>query len=119
MELTRLLSNKGWDLEERRVLLMMIVRVINLQSPELRQQYVEHLEEMEGNNVAYVTFVEEYFANKGMMRGMEQGMKQGITQGRHTEKLETAARMRAMGMSECDIQKVTQLSPAELASTRP
>lgn len=120
MELTRLLADKGWDLEERRVILLMIVRVLNLETPELCQRYVESLEEMGGNNVAYVTFVEEYFSNKGMAKGIEQGIEQGIErgieQGRYTEKLETAARMRALGMSDQDIQRITELSPAELIS---
>ena len=49
-----------------------------------------------------LSFVEEYFLNKGTITG------------RREEKFETARRLRAMGLSDSDISKATDLPIEEI-----
>ena len=50
---------------------------------------------------------------KGMEKGMEKGMKQGIekgkAEGKHEANTETAQRLLAMGLSDEEVAKATQL----------
>ena len=54
---------------------------------------------------------------KGMEKGMEKGMKQGIekgkAEGKHEANTETAQRLLAMGLSDEEVAKATQL-PLEI-----
>lgn len=102
-ELTRLLAGKGWDEKDRRDLLILIARMINLEDKGLQQQYVADVKAMKGeNNMAAMTFIEKYFKDEG------------ISLGRHEEKFDTARRMRDAGMPVADIHKFTNLSLEDL-----
>ena len=112
LTLTRLLAKKGWSEKDRRDILLFIARVINLKDHNLRRQYVADIKRMgEDKDMAYVSFIEEYFRGEGKI--------EGISEGRRAEKLATAARLRALGMADKDILKATELSPEELNAACP
>ena len=107
LQLTRLLAEKGWSAEDRRDILLFIERIINLRSRELHQQYMTELTEMKGEgNMAYVSFIEEYF--RGM--GKAEGKAEGKTEGARQALMDTAKRMLDKGMSSQDILEYTHLS---------
>ena len=98
------MAKKGWCEKDRRDILLFIERVINLKDHNLRRQYVADIKRIgEDKDMAYVSFIEEYFRDEGRL----------------AEKLATAARMRGLGMADQDILKVTELSLEELNATRP
>ena len=61
-----------------------------------------------------LSFVEEYFLNQGIAVGEARGEKRGESRGRREANLETARRLRAMGLSDSDISKATDLPIEEI-----
>ena len=65
-----------------------------------------------------LSFVEEYFLNQGIAvgeaRGEARGEKLGELRGRREANLETARRLRVMGLSDSDISKATDLPIEEI-----
>ncbi|MDE5760499.1 MAG: Rpn family recombination-promoting nuclease/putative transposase [Bacteroides sp.] len=53
---------------------------------------------------------------KGMDKGMEEGMKQGIEEGKHRQLIDTARRMKELGMDDDLIAHATGLSSEEIAN---
>ncbi len=100
LTLTRLLALKGWNEEDRRDIFNFIVRAVNLKDVALRQKFTRVIEG-DGDTMT-LSFVEEYFLNKGTITG------------RREEKFETARRLRAMGLSDSDISKATDLPIEEI-----
>ena len=106
-ELTRLLAGKGWDEKDRRDLLILIARMINLEDKGLQQQYVADVKAMKGeNSMAAMTFIEKFFR--------DEGRNEGFSLGRREANFETARRMRDAGMPDTDIHRFTNLSLEEL-----
>ena len=106
-ELTRLLAGKGWNEKDRRDLLILIARMINLEDKGLQQQYVADVKAMKGeNNMAAMTFIEKYFK--------DEGRNEGFSLGRREANFDTARRLREMGMADPDIHRATSLSFEEL-----
>ena len=106
LTLTRQLASKGWNEEDRRDIFNFIVRAVNLKDVELKQKFTQVIEEGDGDTMT-LSFVEEYFLNKGV--------NEGVITGRHEANLETARRLRAMGLSDSDISKATDLAVEEFA----
>ena len=102
LTLTRQLSSKGWNEEDRRDIFNFIVRAVNLRDVELRQKITRVIKEGEEDKMT-LSFVEEYFLDKGVIAG------------RREANLETARRLRAMGLSDSDISKATDLPVEEFA----
>ena len=99
LKLTRLLAEKGLSEEDRRDLLIFVERIINLQSHDLRKQYVADIMEMKGEaNMAYVSFIEEYFRGEGERQAQ----------------LKTAKRMLDGGMPPQEVLKYTDISFEDL-----
>ena len=118
-ELTRLLAGKGWDEKDRRDLLILIARMINLKDEGLQQRYVNDVRTMKGESgMAAMTFIEKYFKDEGFSLGRDEGFSlgrnEGISLGRREANFETARRMRDAGMPVADIHKFTNLSFEEL-----
>ena len=110
-EITRLLADKGWDEKDRRDLLILVARIINLEDKGLQQQYVADIKEMKGENtMAAITFIEKYFRDEGVTIGEERGRNEG----RREANFETARRMRDAGMADPDIHRFTNLSLEEI-----
>ena len=108
-ELTRLLAGKGWNEKDRRDLLILIARMINLEDKGLQKQYVEDVQAMKGESgMAAMTFIEKYFK--------DEGRNEGFNLGRREANFETARRMRDAGMPVADIHKFTNLSFEELGT---
>ena len=115
LQLTRLMSEKGWSAEDRKDVLVFIERIINLQNRELFEQYVAEFMKMKGEpNMAYVSFIEEYFRNEGRAEGRAEGKAEGRTEGEYQARLEMAQKMQAGGMPPQDILKYTGLSCDDL-----
>ena len=68
MTLTRQLASKGWNEEDRRDIFNFIVRAVNLKDVELKQKFTRVIEEGDGYKMT-LSFVEEYFLNKGVNEG--------------------------------------------------
>ena len=117
LTLTRQLASKGWNEEDRRDIFNFIVRAVNLRDVELRQKFtrvIEEGEEGDGDKMT-LSFVEEYFLNKGLNQGISVGEARGESRGRREANLEIARRLRAMGLSDSDISKATDLPVEEFA----
>ena len=114
LKLTRLLASKGWGKEERKDIFNFIVRAVNLKDEALQQKYIH---DFQGDDtMAQLTFVEQYFRDKGHSEGLHEGISIGEERGRREANFETARRLRAMGMIDNDIQKATNLSFDEISS---
>ena len=113
LTLTRLLALKGWNEEDRRDIFNFIVRAVNLKDVALRQKFTRVIKEGDGNTMT-LSFVEEYFLNQGIAVGEARGEKRGESRGRREANLETARRLRAMGLSDSDISKATDLPIEEI-----
>ena len=110
LTLTRQLASKGWNEEDRRDIFNFIVRAVNLRDVELKQKFTRVIEEGEEDKMT-LNFVEEYFLDKGIAVGEARGEARG----RREANLETARRLRAMGLSDFDISKATDLAVEEFA----
>ncbi|GHV48883.1 hypothetical protein FACS1894204_13370 [Synergistales bacterium] len=74
--LTDLLSERGWDMEDKRNLLNFLERIMNLKDKQLRIKYEEHIEQLDKEGkVMYVSVVEEKYVAKGMEKGREEMAK--------------------------------------------
>ena len=123
LQLTRLLAEKGWSAKDRKDILLFIERIINLKSLDLHRQYMAKLIELKGEaNMAYVSFIEEYFRSagkaegraEGKAEGRAEGRAEGIAQGERQAQLKTAKKMLDGGMPPQDVLKYTDLSFADL-----
>lgn len=67
-----------------------------------------------------LSFVEEYFRDKGLAEGREMGLAEGraegLVEGKREANFETARRLRTAGMSDDDIHKFTDLSFEDIRS---
>ena len=117
LKLTRLLASKGWGKEERKDIFNFIVRAVNLKDESLQQKFIHDIHDFQGDDtMAQLTFVEQYFRDKGHSEGLNEGITIGEERGRREANFETARRLRAMGMIDNDIQKATNLSFDEINS---
>ena len=117
LNLTRLLASKGWGKEERKDIFNFIVRAVNLKDESLQQKFIQDIHDFQGDDtMAQLTFVEQYFRDKGHSEGLNEGITIGEERGRREANFETARRLRAMGMIDNDIQKATNLSFDEINS---
>ena len=117
LKLTRLLASKGWGKEERKDIFNFIVRAVNLKDESLQQKFIHDIHDFQGDDtMAQLTFVEQYFRDKGHSEGLNEGITIGEERGRREANFETARRLRAMGMIDNDIQKATNLSFDEISS---
>ena len=85
-ELRGLLGEKGWSGKDIRDLLIFIERIINLKDHALREEYNTYAEEMEEKQMAYESWIEKHFHDKGRQEGRQEGMtlgrQEGMTLGR-------------------------------------
>lgn len=93
LKIMRNLYGRGMKEEDRRRILVFISRLINLKDVGLTKQFIEELEELEGeNNMRELTWLEEYFRDKaiaiGEERGKEQGRSEGIAVGKEQGRFE-------------------------------
>ena len=99
---TRLLAELGWDMEEKRSLLLFAQRITNLKDETLKAEYVAYLEQLdEEGKIVYVSIAEEYYTKKGIEKGIEQGIEKG--------KLEVARNLLARGDSPEAVSNIAGL----------
>ncbi len=118
-ELTQLLFQKGWKLEERRDLLLFLSRIVSLEDDSLRENFVRDLKKMKGENtMAVVTFIEKHFMAEGLEKGRAEGKVEGIVTGKREEKLAIAYNLLNDGIPDSGICKYTGLSPEDVTELR-
>ena len=106
---------RGLNDQDRARIIIFVSRLINLEDSELRNQFFEELKKLEGkSNMAELTWIEERFRDEAVSKGVAEGIVIGETRGRLAANLETARRLRNMGMNDHDIQKATNLSFDEM-----
>ena len=115
LKITRNLYARGLNDQDRARIIIFVSRLINLEDSELRNQFFEELKKLEGkSNMAELTWIEERFRDEAVSKGVAEGIVIGETRGRLAANLETARRLRNMGMNDHDIQKATNLSFDEM-----
>lgn len=129
-EVRKLLNDKGWNIKDRRDLLLFLERIINLKDNDLKLQYFDYSEELEGKKVPYESWIEKHFREEGIGIGRAEGRTEGIGIGRaegRTEGIgigrreaifETARRMLVRGFSDEDIMKITDLSASDIQALK-
>ena len=90
-ELRGLLGQKGWSGKDVRDLLIFIERIINLKDLNLRKEYTVYAEKMEEKQMAYESWIEKHFHDKGRDEGITIGEKQGEKRGEERGILKTLA----------------------------
>ena len=111
LKITRNLYARGLNAQDRAKIIIFVSRLINLEDSKLRNQFFEELKKLEGkNNMAELTWIEEHFYDQAIGKGLTIGEARG----RLAANIETARRLRNMGMNDNDIQKATNLSFDEM-----
>jgi hypothetical protein len=94
--LTGRLSERGWDMQDKRDLMLYLERIMNLKDEALRLQYREYQESLDKEGkILYITVAEEFYTAKGMEKGIEKGMARGMEKGKE----EMARKLLAKGFS--------------------
>ena len=111
LKITRNLNARGLNAQDRAKVIIFVSRLINLEDSKLRNRFFEELKKLEGkNNMAELTWIEEHFYDQAIGKGLTIGEARG----RLAANIETARRLRNMGMNDNDIQKATNLSFDEM-----
>jgi len=109
-KLTALLTERGWDTNDKRNLLLFIRRIINLKDKMLQEEYLKYnLELRKGGDQMYdwMKEAEERIVER---RGMEKGMEKGMEE----KAFEVARSMRADGLSTDVIKKYSGLDREDI-----
>jgi len=115
LKITRNLYEQGFNEQERAKIIIFVGRLINLEDENFRKQYFNELKKLEGkDNMSEMTWIEEHFYNQAVGKGITIGEAHGEARGRLEANLETARRLREMGMNDSDIQRATNLSLDEM-----
>ena len=94
LNITRMLTKKGWSEDDRRDLFSFIVRIVNLTDTELQQKFIEEVKE---DKMAELTFVEKYFRDEGRAEGRKEGILIGEKRARTEEKRSIYERLVSSG----------------------
>ncbi len=86
-------------------------KIERMQYDESRKIYLDNLATLEKSRLDGV----EEGMEKGMEKGLRQGMEQGIVQGRQSAQMDIARKMKSEGMTHELIEKITGLTPKEIA----
>ena len=75
-EIVRLLESKGWNEKDRRDILILVTRLVNLRDKGLQLRYVEEIKERKGTMAE--TFIEKYFRDEGRAEGRAEGRNEAL-----------------------------------------
>ena len=116
LKMTRHLYTKGLDSRERSEILMLIARLVNLEDKNFWAKYAEEIHKLKGetemSRIVGPAWIEEIFRKEAE----EEVLNMRLAQGRREANLETARRLREMGMSDADIHRATNLSLGDLST---
>jgi hypothetical protein len=106
--ITDLWAKRGWDKDDKRIILLAIDYLINLKDEVYAKDMVEHIESLalkEEEREMYVSIFERVYTARGK--------EEGRVEGRVEERAEIVRNMRNEGYSMEDILKCTRLSREE------
>jgi predicted transposase YdaD len=126
-KIVRLLNDRGWDLEDKRDLLLFIERIINMRNQDLITRYREFVEEenKEGKAMYIPLLLRDSAAEieqrgiekgraagiaEGIEKGLAEGIEKGLAEGIEKGKLEVARNLLAGGISAKVVAKSAHLS---------
>jgi predicted transposase/invertase (TIGR01784 family) len=109
-----LLAERGWNMDDKRKLMLFIERIISLTDEGLKIQHREYLEQLDREGkIVYVSIAEEYYTQQGIETGRLEGIKMGRLEGIETGiekgRLEVARNLLIDGVSPDIIARGTQL----------
>ncbi|MDR2179885.1 MAG: hypothetical protein LBP21_06230 [Synergistaceae bacterium] len=127
-ETVKLLNGRGWNLQEKRDLLLFIERAVNIRDKVLITQYRKFLkQENKEGKAMYIPLIlrdsaaeiEQRGIAKGVLKGKKEGKKEGIKEGKKEGKLEMVRNLlgngippevvaKSAGLSLRQIQRLTQ-----------
>ena len=111
--LTDLLTERGWDRDEKRDLVNFIIRIVNLKDKMLQKQYWEYRQQLDKEGkLMYEPFLKQVEEKMAEQRGMEKGMEKGKEQAA----FEIAKNFLANGVSPDIIAKSTGLPVKKIRS---
>ena len=131
MQLTQLLHERGWAVEDRRDLLLYIARILDMKNRDNWKEYHGFLKELEGGDpMSLPAFFDLYIDEEVRTRYREEGKAEGRAEGRAEGKAEgrlegerlqafaTARKLLQMGLEVRNIAIATGLSIAEIESMK-
>lgn len=115
-ELSAILKERGWSIQEKRKLLLFCERIINLTDKDLRVDFIKYQKGLhkKGEEVMYLTIAEEYYMEQGLEKGMKQGMEKGMEKGEYQANIRIALNALKMGLKPSQITELTGLPLAEV-----
>ena len=127
MQLTQLLHERGWAVEDRRDLLLYIARILDMKNRDNWREYHGFLKELEGGDpMSLPAFFDLYIDEEVRARYREEGKAEGKAEGRAEGRLEgerfqafaTARKLLLMGLEVRNIAIATGLSIAEIENMK-
>ena len=134
-QLTQLLHERGWAVEDRRDLLLYIARILDMKNRDNWKEYHGFLKELEGGDpMSLPAFFDLYideevrtrYREEGKAEGRAEGKAEGRAEGKAEGRLEgerlqafaTARKLLQMGLEVRNIAIATGLSIAEIESMK-
>jgi len=75
--LTELLADRGWNMNDKRDLMLFLERIINLRDAQLRRQYREYQQKLnEEGKIVYVSVMDEYYLEKAREEAKQEMAKE-------------------------------------------
>jgi len=108
-KITDLWAERGWDRDDKRIILLVVNYLINLKDEGYAKQFVAHMESLsmdKEDREMYVSVFERVYTEKGK--------EEGRMEGRTEERTEIARNMLNKGFSAKEIQECTRMPREEL-----
>ena len=119
MQLTQLLHERGWAVEDRRDLLLYIARILDMKNRDNWKEYHGFLKELEGGDpMSLPAFFDLYIDEEVRARYREEGKAEGRLEGERLQAFATARKLLQMGLEVRNIAIATGLSIAEIESMK-
>jgi predicted transposase/invertase (TIGR01784 family) len=120
-KITNLWAERGWDRDDKRIILLAVNYLINLKDESYAQQFVAHMESLsmnEEDKEMYVSVFERVYTARGKeeghREGRQEGRQEGHREGRKEERAEIAKNMLHDGIPVEKIVQYTQLPREEI-----
>ena len=122
-KITSLWVERGWDRDDKRIILLAANYLLNLKDENYAKQYVEHMESLKMNEEdqeMYVSVFERVYTargeEKGRKEGFGEGFGEGLGEGLKKGRVEIAKNMLNKGFSAKEILECIDMPSEELAT---
>jgi hypothetical protein len=122
-EISEMWARRGWDAEDKRIILIAIEYLIRLNDEDYSRQFVAHVASLaesmgEEEKSMYKSVFERVYTAQGREEGIEKGREEGREEGIGQGKIEVARSMLADGLPAETVKKYTGLGEKEIFAIR-